>query len=532
MSVYVPLIGSKRELLPNSRAAGPVDLSEIVSLTIRVRSVGEPMDLVQQAHELGRTPVAERRYLTHAELAQRHGAAEADLDAVAEFARARNLTVVRRSAVERQVVVKGPLGELIAAFHADLGMYHHSTGAYRGRQGEIAIPEELHGIVTGVFGFDTRLRHRKRHPGGGRARGRGGHSGVIATEYAARYRFPTESNGVKLDGAGQTIAIIELGGGYRTGDLQTFFSDAGVAMPHITAVTVDHAVNHPTTAESADAEVVMDIEVAGVIAPGACIAVYFGANSDQGFLNALSAAVHDTQRKPGVISISWGGPESANDQQGVQAFHEICAAAANLGITVCAASGDHGCADRSAGDWDGKIHVDHPACDELVLGCGGTQIEGGVDVVWNDGTPFDDHANGGGWATGGGISQVFAVPSYQQGLKLPEPLHGGKPGRGVPDLAMSATNYFMRVDGEEGAAGGTSAVAPLMAGLIARLNQAKHKNLGFINPLLYKNPSMLTDVTKGTNAIEHGPPGYQATDGWDACTGLGTPDGTAMLEKL
>ncbi len=415
MSVYVPLIGSKRELLPNSRAAGPVDLSEIVSLTIRVRSVGEPMDLVQQAHELGRTPVAERRYLTHAELAQRHGAAEADLDAVAEFARARNLTVVRRSAVERQVVVKGPLGELIAAFHADLGMYHHSTGAYRGRQGEIAIPEELHGIVTGVFGFDTRLRHRKRHPGGGRARGRGGHSGVIATEYAARYRFPTESNGVKLDGAGQTIAIIELGGGYRTGDLQTFFSDAGVAMPHITAVTVDHAVNHPTTAESADAEVVMDIEVAGVIAPGACIAVYFGANSDQGFLNALSAAVHDTQRKPGVISISWGGPESANDQQGVQAFHEICAAAANLGITVCAASGDHGCADRSAGDWDGKIHVDHPACDELVLGCGGTQIEGGVDVVWNDGTPFDAKVpGGGGWAGGGGISQVFGVPDYQK----------------------------------------------------------------------------------------------------------------------
>src|SRR3954465_10492620 len=151
MSVYVPLIGSKRELLPNSRVAGPVDLSEVVGLTIRVRSLGDPMDLVQHAHELGRTPVAERRYLSHAEFAQRYGAAEADLDAVAEFARRHQLVVVRRSAVERSVVVKGPLRELIAAFHAELGMYHHSTGPYRGRQGELEIPGELHGVVTGVF---------------------------------------------------------------------------------------------------------------------------------------------------------------------------------------------------------------------------------------------------------------------------------------------------------------------------------------------------------------------------------------------
>jgi kumamolisin len=532
MSVYVPLNGSKRELLPNSRATGACDLSEIVSLTIRVRSVGDPMDLVQRAHELGRTPVAERRYLTHAELAEQYGAAEPDLDAICQFASRHDLVVVRRSAVERTVVLKGQLRQLIAAFHADVGLYHHSTGAYRGRHGEIAIPRELGDIVTGVFGFDTRRRHRTRHPNGGRAAGPGAHSGVIATEYAARYRFPTESNGVKLDGAGQTIALIELGGGYRTSDLEAFFADAGVAMPHITAVSVDHADNAPTTASSADAEVMMDIEIAGVVAPSASLAVYFGPNSDKGFLDALGAAVHDTARKPGVISISWGAPEAATDRQGIQAFHEICAAAANLGITVCVAAGDHGCADRGAGDWDGKIHVDHPACDELVLGCGGTQIDGGVDVVWNDGTPFDASGGGGGWATGGGISQVFDVPAYQQGMKLPEPLHGGKPGRGVPDIAMSATNYFMRVDGMEGAAGGTSAVAPLMAGLIARLNQAKNKNLGFINPLLYKNPSMLTDVTHGTNAIEHGPPGYQAAAGWDACTGLGTPDGTLMLEKL
>ncbi|HEX3760086.1 MAG TPA: S53 family serine peptidase [Kofleriaceae bacterium] len=531
MSVYVPLNGSKRELLPNSHAAGALDLSEIVSLTIRVRSVGDPATLVELARELGRTPVAERRYLTHAELADQHGAAEADLDAVVGFAGRHKLTVVRRSAVERSVVVKGQLRDLLAAFPAEVGMYHHSTGTYRGRRGEIAIPQEIGHIVTGVFGFDTRLRHRTRYAQD-RVRGPGGHNGVVATEFATRYKFPSDHDGTKLDGTGQTIALIELGGGYRPADLEAFFAAAGIAMPNVTAVSVDHGDNQPTNANSADAEVMMDIEVAGAVAPHAAIAVYFGPNSDQGFLDAISAAVHDTQRKPGAISISWGAPEAATDQQGIQAFHEVFAAAASLGITVCTASGDHGCADRAAGDWDGKVHVDHPACDEFALGCGGTQIEAGVDVVWNDGTSFDAADGGGGWASGGGISQVFAVPSYQQGVQLPTPLQGGKAGRGVPDIAMSATNYYMRVDGLEGAAGGTSAVAPLMAGLVARLNQARKKNVGFINPLLYQNPDMLTDVTKGSNAIAKGPPGYDAATGWDPCTGLGTPDGTAMLKKL
>ena len=171
----------------------------------------------------------------------------------------------------------------------------------------------------------------------------------------------------------------------------------------------------------------------------------------------------------------------------------------------------------------------------LVLGCGGTQIDNqGKDVVWNDGTPFDTTvAGGGGWASGGGISVVFAVPGYQQNAHLPVSIASGKAGRGVPDIAMSATNYFTRVDRQEGASGGTSAVAPLMAALVALLNQAKKKNVGFLNPLLYANAgALLHDVTVGTNAITNTVQGYQAGPGWDACSGLGTPDGTAILGKL
>jgi kumamolisin len=532
MAVYVPLPGSKRTLLPNSRPAGPIDPSEIDSITVRVRSEGDPKALAKKAYDLASTPLAERKYLTHEQLEKQYGASQEDLDKIEHFAQEHGLMVVHRSAAERSVVLKGKLGDLLAAFHADVQMYHHATGTYRGRTGEITLPEELSNIVTGVFGFDTRPKHRAPHRQKSAAlSGPGGQNGVAATDFAKRYNFPANQ-----DGAGQTIAIIELGGGYRNSDLSMFFKEIGVKTPKISSVSVDHAGNDPTTADSADGEVMLDLEVAGAVAPKATLVVYFAPNDgDKGFLDAIGAAVHDSQRKPSVISISWAGNEVSTDQQGMDAYHQLFAAAGALGITVCVASGDHGTANQAASDWDGKIHVSHPACDDLVLGCGGTQIDAGKDVVWNDGTPFDVNVpGGGGWASGGGISEIFAVPAYQANAKLPVSIDNGKPGRGVPDIAMSATNYFTRVDTSEGASGGTSAVAPLMAALVACLNQAKKKNVGFLNPFLYSNVAkgVVHDVTSGTNAIKNKIKGYQAGPGWNACTGLGTPDGTAILNNL
>jgi kumamolisin len=135
-----------------------------------------------------------------------------------------------------------------------------------------------------------------------------------------------------------------------------------------------------------------------------------------------------------------------------------------------------------------EVHVDHPSCDDLVLSCGGTQIKSGKD----------------------------AVPSYQAKAKLPVSLDNKKRGRGVPDIAMSAAGYFTRVDTTESATGGgTSAVAPLMAALVARLNQAKKKNVGFLNPFLYANvrKGVVHDVTSGTNAIKDTIKGYRQDQG-------------------
>jgi kumamolisin len=528
MTTYVSLPKSQRKLLPNSRLTGRVDPSEIASLTIHVRSIGDPKALEAEVLAKSRLPVSKRTYLTREDLARLHGANPADLDAIEQYAQKHDLLVVHRSAAERSIVLKGKLGDLLKAFPANVQMYHHAIGIYRGRQGEVQVPQELFDIVTGVFGYDTRPRHRHSVSS---ADGPGGQNGVAATEFAKRYNFPTQ-----FDGTGQTIAIIELGGGYTNSDLQVFFQEIGVPLPTVTSVSIDHAGNNPTTPDSADGEVMLDLEVAGAVTPKAKFVVYFAPNQgDQGFLDAINAAINDTERKPSVISISWGGPEDSLDQQTLDAFHNLFVNAAAVGITVCIASGDHGTADLDAFHWDGKIHVDHPACDSMVLGCGGTQIDNNVDVVWNDGTPFDTSTpDGGGWASGGGISELVGVPDYQQNANLPVSIDNGKPGRGVPDIAMSATNYFTRVDSSEGASGGTSAVAPLMAALVALLNQAKNKPVGFLNPFLYANVSkgVVHDVTSGTNAIKNTVKGYTAGPGWDACTGLGTPDGRAILENL
>jgi kumamolisin len=128
MATFVPLPGSKRSLLPHSRAAGPIDPAQVASLTVRVRSKADPEALARKAYELANTPIAKRKYLTHEELEKQHGASQEDLDRIEHFAQKHDLIVVHRSAAERSIVLKGKLGDLLAAFPADVQMYHHPRG--------------------------------------------------------------------------------------------------------------------------------------------------------------------------------------------------------------------------------------------------------------------------------------------------------------------------------------------------------------------------------------------------------------------
>lgn len=264
----------------------------------------------------------------------------------------------------------------------------------------------------------------------------------------------------------------------------------------------------------------LDIEMVGSAAPGARIAVYFAPNTEQGFVDAVTTAVHDTTNRPSVISISWGGPESTWTAQAMTQMESAFTDASSVGVTVTAAAGDSGSTD---GLTDGLQHVDFPASAPHALGCGGTTLRSGSETVW------DSLASGGG-ATGGGISDEFALPSYQSSAGVPPSANpGGRIGRGVPDVAGDAdpdTGYKVRVDGQDMVIGGTSAVAPLWASLLARCNQALGTPVGFVHPALYRAPASLRDITSGNNGA------YSAHAGWDACTGLGSPDGTLVLQAL
>ena len=508
----VAVRGSERIAPPDSNAIGVADPNDDVSVTIVVR---------RRTKEL---PAPGSRPISRHQFAELYGADPADVEQIEQFAAEYDLTVGQVDLSRRSIAISGTVADMNEAFGTELRVFQSPEGMYRGRTGELSVPGNLGDIVVGVFGLDTRPQAKvrlRRHVEGVAPRAAGDTS-YTPNAVAKLYSFPTAGSG-----SGQTVAIVELGGGYKTADLTAYFTKLKVSpAPAVTAVSVDGASNKPVgNPNSADGEVLLDIEVVGAVAPKAKIAVYFAPNTDQGFLDAITTAVHDNARKPSVVSISWGGAESTWTAQSLSAYDQAFQDAGLLGVTVCCASGDDGSTDNVT---DGAAHVDFPASSPNVLACGGTRLEssGGKiskEVVWNTGA--------GNGASGGGVSDHFPLPAYQAGAKVPvsvNPAHFK--GRGVPDIAGDAdpaTGYQIHVDGKDGVFGGTSAVAPLWAALIALINEQLGKHVGFLNTTLYaKGASGLHDITSGTNGA------YQAAAGWDACTGLGSPSGQALLTAL
>jgi kumamolisin len=510
----VDLPGSDRTLPPSCEQIGEADGNLLVDVTVVLRRKGN-RPLVSS----GILPRVSRE-----EFAQKLGADPADAQAVEQFAHHNHLTVVATSLEKRRVVLRGNVKHLSKAFGVKLMICRNSqTGdTFRGRTGPLTIPEELKDIVVAVLGLDDR-QAASAHFRIRSAAAAGTAGTFTAQDLKSLYNFPQG-----VDGTGQTIGIIELGGGYTTADLQTYFQGVGLAVPSVTAVSVDGGANTPGS--DADGEVELDIEVSGTIAPGANIAVYFAPNTDQGFIDAITDAVHDATRKPSVISISWGGPEDSWTAQSRTAMDAALQDAATLGVSVTIAAGDNGSTD---GAGDGKLHVDFPCSSSFALACGGTTLKASngkitSETVWNE-----TSANEG--AGGGGVSNEFALPSYQAKAGVPANPETKFVGRGVPDVSGNAdpvTGYQVVVDGASIIVGGTSAVAPLWAGLIALLNQSLGAPVGFLNPTIYAlGEGPFRDITTGNND-DSGLGFYSAKAGWDPCTGLGSPNGTALLDAL
>ena len=561
----VAIPGSNRPLPMRTvrlRSAAP---KERITVSIYVRENPNPPSAHISSLETTSIQLPEQRaQLSQAHFDAIHGADPDELARIAAYAKSKKLKVVDSSISKRRIQVEGPVRDINRAFGVSLQEYKHpDMGRYRGREGSIHLPTDLVEIVDGVFGLDTRpvghsrIARSRMSPQRFATARRTMRTARAATsspptnpwpgtffppEIASLYNFPSET-----DGTGQNVAVFAFNGdshgGYSTAALKTYFEKVlGGSMPSITDRVVHGPGNDPgpDTRQSQDqgdttGEIMLDLCVLGSIAPAAKLFVYFTVFTSQGWVDALHDAIHDPAGVS-VISISYGNPEDdptgAWTPMGVRVANAAFRAAAARNITVCCASGDDGSSDQSR---DGRAHTDFPASSPYVLGVGGTTLRVSSteparildEVVWNKLLKQEG-------AGGGGVSNIFSKPTYQNNAGVPPAVDAPhRIGRGVPDVAAVADPHtgvvVMRIDGAHlQPIGGTSAAAPLWAGLIARLNQALGSPCGFMNPLLYTKfaSGVLRDITSGDNGR------YRAGSGWDACTGLGTPDGRNLLLAL
>ena len=501
---YRALAQSERHPAVGASRVGPADPKESISVSLRLRqrSDAPPLDLAA----LSAAPPGQRRHLTREEFAAQQGAAAADIDQVKAFAKSAGLKVVETSVGRRTVVLSGTVEQMNQAFAVDLQRYQTAHEVYRGREGSVHLPENLAQIVESVHGLDNRQVAAPLFRAAAAAQNG---TPLLPTQVAKIYDFPA------ISAAGQSIGILEFGGGFKLADIQNYFNNTvHLPVPSVVSVSVDGALNTPGA--SADLEVILDIDVAAAVAPGAKIVVYFAPNSVQGFVDAITTAVHDTVNRPCVISISWGGNEAGWGASAINSITSALQEAAAVGVTVFASSGDSGS--------NNPAQVLYPACDPWVTGCGGTTIQN------VSGSSFTEVAWGG---SGGGISNAFARPYWQNWAAIPGSMNPpGHIGRGVPDIAGNAdpgSGYLLIQNGKTvGPVGGTSAVAPLYAGLVALLNAALGEPVGYLNYNLYAlaGPYVYRDIVTGNNGL------YHSTPGWDACTGFGSLAGNALVTSL
>jgi kumamolisin len=539
---YVRLHGSDRAPRPGFHVAGPVDGDQPVRVVLKLQPEQQPPDPAT----LGAVRPSERgTYDSRAEHSAVYGAAQSSVDAVVRFADEHGLSVAEADAASRMVILTGSAATMSAAFGTELQEFRSDeTGeAYRGRVGHIHIPQSLSDVVTLVSGLDNRRQVKPRQLV---ARRRPRTVTYTTPDLAQIYEFPPN-----VDGTGQCIGLLEFGGGYHQADLDQYFQSLNINGPTVTAVSIDGTQNSP--GNDADYEVVLDIEVAGAAAPGAAIVVYFAQFTAAGWIETLTKAVHDATHRPSVLSVSWGYSEFEGDNtfawtgQVMDEVNTVLAEAANLGVTVIVAAGDDGSIDGIT--TDGKVHADFPSSSPYVLSCGGTTLQAPnrtwhSETVWSRGIRAQGPGHG---STGGGVSDRFPVPAWQSGstAQIPVSASTGFAGRGLPDVAAVAdglTGYYQFINGQTITDGGTSAATPLWAGLIARVNQhlsqaTPDAKVGYWNPVLYQSigptAGVFHDIDTGSNdALGDLNGAYTAAPGWDACTGWGTPRGTALLAAL
>jgi subtilase family serine protease len=329
-------------------------------------------------------------------------------------------------------------------------------------------------------------------------------------------------------------------------DLTAYDTRFGLPPTHLSIVT---SLASPAAAPQADPEEVMDAEMVHVVAPGASIVIVL-VRTPANAISPLDEALQLGIAHGAVVSLSGAWGEHCFSASEASELHTVLVAAERHHVTVVASSGDLGAASEPCpgGTFTPSNEVNLPASDPLVLAAGGTSLmanrQSGKylgEVAWDAGVGSGSVHLQREEASSGGFSHLYARPSYQDGVA------GIGAMRGVPDVAADSGTTNLAVVVSYGghiatqAAGGTSASAPLWAGIIALADQEANRHLGFVNAGIYdigrsaSYHSAFHDVTSGSNTVTYPPQtivGYQASPGWDPVTGWGSPNAQVLVPLL
>jgi subtilase family serine protease len=468
-----------------------------------------------------------RHYLTREEFTERFGPTEEDYNAVKDFARANRLNVRSEHANRMLLEVHGTVGDIERALHTTVRMYRHPSEARTFYAPETEPSLEIKVPVLSIRGLDNfalaqpRLRKVLQANGQNAAAngtGSGPNGGFRGNDFRAAY-VP----GTTLTGAGQIVGLLQFDG-YSAADIANYEAQAGLPSVTLSNVLLNGASGLPSNNGNNVTEVSMDIETTISMAPGLAKVILYIAPNPSPFEVILNRMVSDNLARQ--LSCSWYVPGGSANPAADQIFQEMAA----QGQSFFNASGD---ADAYTS------LIDFPSDSPFITQVGGTTLTtdgaGGVrisEAVWNWG-------NGAG--SGGGISTQYGIPWWQTNINM-SANQGSTTMRNVPDVALTAENVYVRVNGGDITVAGTSCSAPLWAGFAALINEkaaaAGQPPIGFINPTLDKLASApnyathFSDITNGNNTKLTSPTKFFATDGYDLCTGWGTPIGQALIDAL
>jgi hypothetical protein len=520
-STHVPAPVARGEVAPLGRLPGTNRLDLAVCLPLRNKEA--LTNLLMETYNSSSTNY--HRYLTPEQFTQMFGPTEADYEAVKAYARSNGLAL-RHSHPNRVVLdVSGTVADLEKAFHLKLNIYRHPLEQRTFHAPDAEPTPDISVPLAHISGLDDYAMPRPRlqtspapnSKNATRNTGSGPGGYYSGGDFRAAY-----APGTSLDGSGQVVGLLQFDG-YSAGDIAYYENAAGLPNVTLTNVLVDGFDGTPSGG-GGQTEASLDIEMVISMAPNVSEIIVYESISPFLWHDVLNRMATDNLARQ--ISCSWFIPEGSADAVTDGIFQQM----ALQGQAFFAASGD---SDAYAG------LIDFPGDTPYITQVGGTTL----NTTGPGGPWFSEQAwnRNNGQGTGGGISTQYPIPAWQAIVNMSSN-NGSMTRRNVPDVAMIAEDVYVRANGQDQFVGGTSCAAPLWAGFAALVNQqAAQLGLppaGFLNPALYtlaansNSPALFHDIVTGNNTNASSPAKFFAVPGYDLCTGLGTPNGTNLINAL